>query len=216
MLKISKRSKKAATAIVGIATIALSSMISSAAFATDAATDPPAGQPDQIIYIDGPAPQPPADAHVTYQQSTAGAEVTVTEGVEFPVVPKLGETVRIVYTDAVTELSTFADETNRGSCTVSLTVDSPSKTSNRAYVAARGSVSSACGSARTINLGLYEGGMQRADNSWGVLNNGSTFGSSARAGTCTYGFDTPFRGIAAWSFGGAVYGPIGNIACRYF
>jgi len=208
--------KTAAASVFGVMTILLSMMISSAAQATDAGTEPPADQPDRIIYVDGPAPRPPADAHVTYQSSTAGTDVTVTESTDFPVVPNPGETIRIVYTDAVTELSTLTDQAARGSCTVSLTVDSPLKTGNRAYVAARGSVSSGCGSARTINLGLYEGGVQRASNSWGVLNNGSTFGSSARAGECTYGFDTPFRGIASWSFGGAVYGPIGNVSCRYF
>lgn len=190
--------------------------MSNTAYASDATTAPPPDQPDRTIVVDGPAPRPPADAQVTYQQSGAGYEVTVTEATDFPVIPASGETVAIIYTDATAQLSTFVDPESRASCTVSLTVDSPRKTGNRAVVSARGSVSSSCGSARTINLGLYEGGVQRASNSWGVLNNGSTFGSSALAGTCTYGFDTPFRGVAAWSFGGAVYGPVANIPCRYF
>lgn len=55
----------------------------------------------------------------------------VVEDNEFPVVPAPGETVCLVYTDAVTDVTTReSGESARASCTESKTVGTPYKASN--------------------------------------------------------------------------------------
>jgi hypothetical protein len=117
-----------------------------------AASEPPAEQPDRITRLDQPAPGSLDDGVLTYEKSTAGAEVRVFEGSDFPVVPELGESVRLVYTNAVTELSTSVEGIDAVPCTVSLTTFAPYKSSNAARVSARGMVSAGCPSRRTITV----------------------------------------------------------------
>ncbi|GAA3210635.1 hypothetical protein GCM10017690_21260 [Microbacterium terregens] len=155
---------------------------------------------------------------MAYEWSTAGTEVRITEGNDFPVIPEPGETVQIVYTDAVTEVSTDStDPASRValSCTKSLTVDTPYKTSYpQSRVSAWATISSGCSRGDTITLGLYDGWYMISSNSWSAVNNGSTFGSGT-SGPCNSTASTPYKGIAAWGTGGSVTGPTANLSCRY-
>lgn len=137
------------TGLLGAFALAFSVVVSGPAYAAQAATPPSDEEPDRVIHVDGPVPEPDSSAKVI--QADSDVTVTVTEPEDLPVVPEPGETVRIVYTNAVTEITTdpiddSAEASAAAACTKSLTAYTPYKTTYpqaRAKEAGRSAVGAA-------------------------------------------------------------------------
>lgn len=175
------------------------------------------GEPDQIIYINGPLPENNRSQKII--QSDRNAEVTIVEQADLPVVPEPGETVRLVYTNAVTEITTEPAAASSvgiaAACTRSITASTPVRTSYpsaRAY--GQGSISSGCSSGSTLRVYLYTGWDVRANNSLFVTNNGSTWGTSTTA-TCGNSNSTSHYTLSTWSSGGSARSQSVSLFCGY-
>lgn len=175
------------------------------ASADELAAPTPDSEPNRIIYVDGPSPKPDNSARVI--QSDSNATVTVTEPEDLPVVPEPGETVRIIYTDAVTEITTDPVVDSVGAraaaCTRSITANTPYKTSYpQARASGSGSISSGCSGGSTLRVNLYGGGLHRAGTSFNsVPANGSTF-SIGTGRTCPNSNSTSHYTLSTWGAGG--------------
>ena len=210
-------SRRKLIAVVGVGLFLASSGVATTAYAAapddEVAIDPyqpPFGEPSEVIYIDGPAPKPDEDSLISRSTTSAG-DVFVYETEDFPANPAPGETIRIVYTDSVTEVSAAA----AGTCTKSISADSPYKSGNRPRANGRGSISAGCGN-EGMTLAINNGWDMYATNSWTVYAGGSVWQGSAVGDTCYYGYNTSFYSIAAWSGGGDVWSPTVTLPCRKF
>lgn len=206
--------KASITAIVGIFLLALGTSTSASASSSEERNAPPQdNQPDRVIYVDHPAPQ-------AKQETSSGekGEVYVADLGEFPVIPEEGEAVRIIYTDAVTDISTTVpvDATAAASCTHSVTVNTPYKTSNRARVSGSAMRSSGCSGNLGFTLRLYGANFERANGHTTVLPNGGNFGLGIVAGPCASTSQMGFYGIGTLAGGGgSTWGPSANLSCFY-
>lgn len=115
---------------------------------------PPDNAPDRVVHVAAPAPAVAADARVISSTKTGASEVTVLEGDEFPVTPAPGETVRVIYTNAVTDVTALAG------CTRSVTVNTPYILSGRLYSTAFLTISTGCASGKLFSLYLYKNHIQ--------------------------------------------------------
>ncbi|GAA4924557.1 hypothetical protein GCM10025777_38230 [Membranihabitans marinus] len=196
--------------------LALSFLVSGPAHAAEPAAPTPDSEPNRIIYVDGPSPKPDNSARVI--QSDSNATVTVTEPEDLPVVPEPGETVRIIYTDAVTEITTdpVVDSVGAraGACTKSITANTPWKSSTQARASGSGTISRGCGYGSTLRVHLYGGGVHRGDTSFSVPNNGSTF-STGFGRTCSNSNSTSHYVLSTWSSGGSAMSGTRTLACGY-
>jgi hypothetical protein len=206
------KTKNSTAAVFGAVVLALASVTgASASESPRGDVLPPESQPDRIINIDQPVPQP-GDRRLV--SSSEKGEVFVSEEGEFPVIPKPGETVRIVYTDAVTEVTTEPPtKADLESCTHSLTVEEPRLGGNRVSVSAAGVVSAGCKGPRGFFVRLYGGGWERGSNNVVVPNNGSKWIIQASSGSCGNTSEMGWLGIASWPDGGAIYSPAVNLRC---
>lgn len=183
-------------------------VLASASTASAADKLPPDTEPDRTIYIDHAAPSIIDDDPADRSLSSGDTEVRISEGTNFPVIPESGETVRVVYTDAIAEVA------RAGSCTKSLTTYTPYKSGNAARVGASWMVSTGCSSSDKVTIGLYDGWLMLASQQYSGSNDGYT--ASASVGkTCASSTNTSFRGISAWQSGGSVNGPSATLACRH-
>lgn len=183
------------------------------------------GEPDQIIYINEPIPE--LDDSAVVVQSDPNATVVVTEPEDLPVVPEPGETIRLVYTDAVTEITTepvdvwsSPEDTSTAAalaagCTKSLTAEVPTKSSYpQARAVGRGSISSGCGSGSTLGIYLYSGIEVKASRKLTVPNNGSIW-SGTVAKTCGNADSTSHYTLVNWSSGGSATSQSKSLTCGY-
>jgi len=169
--------------------------------------------PDRVIYVNHAAPQPQGKL-VTDRDGSVKPDVVGDN--EFPVVPAPGETVRLVYTDAVTDVTTReSGESARASCTESKTVGTPYKASNAPRVQGYASISSGCGGGATFKIVLYGALSSRGNTSAYVPNNGSSVTVYVAGPTCTYGWDAGYYGIGTFSGSGATQGPTATLPCNY-
>lgn len=203
--------------LLGAFALASSVLAGGPAYAAEPAAPTSDGEPDQILYVDGPAPEPDSSARVI--QSDSSVTVTVTEPEDLPVVPEPGETVRIVYTDAVTEITTDPVVDSVGAraaaCTKSITAKTPYKTSYpQARAEGSGSISSGCGSGSTLRVYLYTGWEVKANGSSSVPANGSTVTITAGK-NCGNSNSTPHFTMTTWSSGGSAQSNSKNLTCGY-
>lgn len=176
---------------------------------------PPPTEPDRVIYVDHPAPKPENQRIISNGERT---QATVADASEFPVIPEPGETVRIVYTDAATNITTLApaDAAAKAACTQSITVDTPYKSNNRARVSGSAIVTSGCGgSSTTFTLRLYGANILRGDGSINVLHNGSSWGLGVLTGACDNTGNTGYYGIGNLGSSGSNWGPSATLACGF-
>lgn len=190
---------------------------SSAAQATDEPSGPPAeNKVDRTIRIDEPAPVPARGNLVSRDVSSAGTvEMWEEDGDFLPATPAPGESVQVVYTDAVSLITTepVASEGVAAACTKSLTAYAPRKVGNFATLTGSGTISTGCSSGDTATVGLYNGWVMHNSVSWSVANSGNR--TNAMFGTtCASSASTPLYGIARWTSGGSVWGPTATLACR--
>ena len=209
-------SRKAIGAL-GAAVLAWSALAAAPASAGSGGEAPPStAEPDRVIYVDGPIPEIDPSAKVI--QSDANAEVTLVEQADLPVVPAPGETVRIVYTNAITEITTEPTSTSiaaAASCTKSITAETPYKTSaGNAVGRGRGTISSGCSSGGTLRVYLYSGLVVKASAEIGVPNNGSTFSRSV-ASACANSDRTSHYTYAVWASGGSARSTSATLTCGY-
>lgn len=205
---------KAAAALAAAFLLTIGSATS--AMAAQAAEEPPPSEaPDRIIYIDHPAPRPDEGKLIPLGGDVY--EAFVATEAEFPLIPAPGETVRIIYTDAVTEVATEprVEGARAASCTRAITVNTPTLSSNRPRVYGAGMITSGCTSGSTYRLFLYNGLFVPADGSVYVPNNGSSFGISIVGGTCWSNSIGGFRGFGRFGGSGGSWGPSTNLACSY-
>lgn len=198
--------------------LAFSVLVSGPAHAAEPAAPTPDSEPNRIIYVDGPAPKPDNSARVI--QSDSNATVTVTEPEDLPVVPEPGETVRIIYTDAVTEITTDpvvdSDGATAASCTRSITANTPWKSaSQQARASGSGSISSGCrGGGSVLRVNLYGGGTHKGNKSFSVPANGSTF-TTGFGVTCKNSKSTSHYTLSTWSSGGSAASSTVKLTCGY-
>lgn len=200
-------------ALLGAVIVVLSSLSGAAAYAAEEDGSRPVDNvPDRIIYLNEPAPQPAQDQRIISEESGISHEMRVVRGDQFPVMPRPGETVRIVYTDAVTDISTDAvtDISPRASCTKSMTTNEPTS-ANFVVVRATGVVSSGCGGGSGAKIALYSLSLL-SSNTFNVPLGGTASSGTSKA--CQSGTNTSYYGIASWSNGGAVWGPSKTLPCR--
>lgn len=181
-----------------------------------ASTDGPPDDnyPDRVIYVEQLAPHP-VDMLISSDGDKGRAFVADQD--EFPVLPEPGQTVRIIYLDAVTDVTTESDPDSAkvASCTQSITVYTPYKSSNRPVVYGSAMISSGCGGARGFTLRLYGSNRERAANSVTVPNSGSWWGINALGDVCTYGFNSGYYGIGSWNNGGNTWSATATLPCSY-
>lgn len=192
--------------VVLAATIAITSgllLASPAQAATPPA--PPDDAPDRTVYIDSPAPQVSIAGAKETTTANGSIALRTTEGAVFPVTPEPGETVRVVYTNAVADIS------RAGSCTESVTTYTPYKSGNSARVNAAFTVSTGCSGARRGYVLLYAVTLA-AQNDAPVSNNGYTTSFSASY-TCANTRSRSWYGIARLGATGGTYGPSATLAC---
>ncbi|HKP07755.1 MAG TPA: hypothetical protein VJU58_10930 [Microbacterium sp.] len=209
---------KCTAALVGTVLLVLcSTSAANAAASHSGDAPPPDNKPDRVLYLDHPAPNL-ADARAFADGETGEASVA-TNG-EFPVIPAPGETVRVVYTDAVTDVTTLESsaEALAASCTQSITVGTPYKASNRPRVQGSAMISTGCSSGLQFTIALWGGGYQRGSNSIFVPNSGNTWSTSAVGGECWDSGNISYFGIGSLSSigGGSAWGPSSTLPCRYF
>lgn len=183
-----------ATSIVTSAMIAVGVLIGAPAQAADIPDTPPAAtSPDRVIYVDGPAP--------AFQND--GAK---TASAEFAVVPASGETIRVVYTDAVADISAA------GACTESTTVYTPYKpSSTTARVNVAFSISTGCSSGKTGYAILYAV-TAAANNSSFISNSGYTTSFSTTY-TCNNTRSRIWKGFGRLGSAGGTFGPTATLSC---
>lgn len=203
---------KAATAFsgAGFSLILLASLVggsTSAVASTDDGTAVSADESDRTVYLNEPAPALSDLGQVTASYSEGNEDVWVTEGTNFPVTPRDGETVRVIYTDAV------ADVDRAGGCTQSLTTFTPTLSIGQVYVSSRWMVSTGCSSNAGVSVGLYSGLSKLAGATHTAENNGRTVSTRVYA-TCNKTTRTQFYGISAWTSGGKTQGPFKDLNCR--
>jgi hypothetical protein len=195
--------------IIVTSTVLLVTMGTGAAYATSGeSVPPPDNQPDRTVYVNGPAPTPPEDSRILSNTEDDTTSSMVVEGDDFPVTPAPGETVRVIYTNAVT------DVTRAGSCTESITVDTPYKLQNRVFLTGWAMVSSGCGGGASFTLALYQAANFYTSTSVSVPNDGANHGAGISTKICTYGFNTGFFGIGSWGSGGSTWGPTTTLPCQ--
>lgn len=167
--------------------------------------------PDRIVYVDHPAPQPPND------RVTQVGDAYMVEDSEFPLVPKPGETVRVVYTDAVTDVTTEDSLRSEGSvggvasaasCTRSITTYTPYLGPHGLRVTAEGRISSGCTSGSTLNIYIQSSILTHGSGSVYVPNTGTTWGKTIQGDSCWGSASNNYRGFA--QFGG-----LGGTASAY-
>lgn len=178
---------------------------------------PVATEPDRTIYVNGPAPRVSDDVPVDQSRSTARTEVRVTEGTVFATIPAPGETVRIVYTDAVTDITTQpdVDASARASgltaaaCTESVTAYKAYKDGNKARENGMFQISTGCKSGKAGKVYLYQV-VLASTNSALVANTGyaTSFSTSY---TCASTRTKNWSGKAGFS--GITSGPTASLAC---
>ena len=212
------------TAVIGVS-------VSLALLPAATASSDPGGEPlfaeetgpDRVIYLDEPAPDYSEQQHM---EDVAGTETVtqVTSGADFPVEPEPGTTVRIVYTNAVTDVTTEpvlhegnpndgSSATPAAACTHSRTAYEPFKPDvYQAYQVGRFSVSSGCdpydfGTGYTI---------RQYTNGWGVssqsgsLSAGSTI-TRTTSSRCETTASSEWFGIATMK--GTTNGPTVRLTC---
>lgn len=169
---------------------------------------PPDNQPDRVVYVDAPAPLPASDAHVVSSTTDGTSSLTVVEGDDFPVKPAAGETVRVVYTNAV------ADVTALAGCTHSVTVNTPYTLSGKLYVTGFAMVSTGCASSQYFSLYLYKNLSLTNQTSTTVPNDGASHGLGL-VRTCTSTSSNGYVAIGTLASGGSTWGPGATLACDY-
>lgn len=177
---------------------------------------PPAeSKTDRTIYINEPAPTPDGGKLVSREEDSTGQiEVWRVDDDFLPVTPIPGESVRVVYTDAVSLITTEPVlHGARAACTKSLTAHAPYKVSNTVRQTGSGTISTGCSSGDTATVGLYNGLTMYKSLSWSVANSGNLTHGSLQV-TCSSTASTSLYGIARWSSGGSVWGPTVTLACR--
>lgn len=204
-----KNLAKAMAAITSAALLVLGS--AAGAFASTSGDKP---TPDRIVYVNHPAPRLVGVRVVSVGD---GYEASVAKNIDFPLIPEAGETIRIVYTDAVTDVTTEAPTgaTLAASCTRSITVNTPYKASGRPRVSGSGMISSGCTSGATFSLHLYDPVYQRADGSVSVPNNGSTYILGIVGPTCWGTTSTQYHALGQFGGSGGTWGPIASLTCSF-
>lgn len=123
--------------------------------------------PDRIVYVDGPAPELPAGSGEDHGAPSGGIGAQIAESIEVPIEPAPGETIRVIYDDAI------SDVTASGGCTESVTVYPPYKSSGKAIVSIHFFVSTGCSSGKT-GYGFLYAVTSAANKSTYVSNIGTT------------------------------------------
>ncbi|KAA9105051.1 hypothetical protein [Microbacterium rhizomatis] len=193
------KSAKVTATLAAVVALVLSSAIgASASGSASSDAPPPEDTPDRIIYVDHPAPLPVNKRVIS---SNERGEAYVADNTEFPIIPAEGETVQIVYTDAVTTVFTEPSTlpVQPAVCTVSMTVDAPTKAGNRPVVFGSAMVSRECSSGRGFTLGLYGANQERGRNAIPVPNSGNWWGIGTNGNICTYGFNSDYYGVGTIS-----------------
>lgn len=171
---------------------------------------------DRTIYIDELAPVPSGDNLVSREvTSTTTMQVWVEDGSFLPVIPAPGESVNVVYIDAVSLITTepLASGAKAASCTKSLTAYAPTKVGNNARLTGSGTITSGCSSSGTATIGIYNGFVMANSISWSIANSGNRTNASFST-QCKSTASTPLYGIARWTSGGSTTGPTATLACR--
>ena len=212
---MSKSMSKRTVVCAGLAFVLIASAFSTSAYAAPADDD----APDRIIYVDGEAPRPAETGVLVSQRVTPQGEVRVTKGTDFPVTPAPGETIQIIYKDAVTTVITEDSSAATAvavaeACTKSLTAYTPYKSGSVARFNGAASISSGCSSGTTLTVGLYDGWLMLSSNQTYVSNNGYT-SSISTSKACASSTSTSYYGISRFSSGGSATGPQATLACRY-
>lgn len=213
-----KKASQKSLGLIAASLFAFGLFTSTPAYASSEPVPPVEGEPDRIIYVDATVPRLGNSARVI--QSDSNAEVTIVERSALPVVPAPGETVRIVYTNGVTEITTdpvaeFPVGRAAAPFTKSITAEVPTRTSYpQARAWGQGSITSGCSGGSTLRVHLYTGLEVKASNSATVLNNGSTWRITASK-TCGNSNSTAHYTLASWSSGGSSKSQSKSLACGY-
>lgn len=200
-----------------------------AAHATDStetfrAGSPPAVSPadettvDEVIYVDGPVPRTSDEGDVIYEKSDSQGDVVVTRTDDFPVVPEPGESVKLIYTDGVTVITTEPQSEARAAadCTKSATAAKPTKSNNRIRGYGAGSISSGCSSGDLLRVTVYGAfSVQYGTNTVQAYNNNTTVSATTLSGTCVYGFDANYGTSTGWNGGGGASSGSTSLPCSY-
>lgn len=162
--------------------------------------------PDRTIYVDHAAPPLPENAQVDPEQSTNRVKIRVGEINDLPLIPQDGETVRIVYTDAVSDVN------RAGSCTKSLTTYTPYLSGGNVWVNAGWTVSTGCEQRDQVTVQLASSLIVLASSSFSGSNDGyATTGGTSKA--CKNSNTTKYVGIGRWGSGGSVWSPFTDLNC---
>jgi len=207
-------------AVTAVALLTLGS--ASAASASPDGTEPGLDTtPDRIINVDQPAPKP---QHMVFLEggdhraASQEYDVYLAQDDEFPLIPEPGETVRILYTDAVTDIATEASTARSAAaaCTTSITVGTPYEVSERPRGSGSAMRSSGCsGSTSTFFLSVYDSTYERANGSISVPNNGSSWGVNVVGNTCWGSTSTTYWGHGRLGALGGTRGPTTKLTCSY-
>lgn len=193
-----------------IATVFLVAVSATSAVASSEDNSEREIKPDRVIFIDRPAPRLPDAVPLNRSLSTATMEVRTSAMVEFPVQPEPGETVRVIYSDAVTDVIASA----AGSCTESMTSYTPYKSGNQARVNGSFMRSTGCSASKGARVALYRSTLQAKRDST-VSNNGYTV-SWGIGKDCYANDNASWSGKSIWISGGATSGPSATLPCRLF
>lgn len=194
--------RRNAISFVASAVIAAGALPCAPAQAADHSDQLPSDtSPDRVIYVDGRAPAFHADG------ATKAAA-------EFAVIPKPGETVRVVYSDAVTDITTHAvtDKSTAAACTESVTVYTPYKpSSTTARVNTAFTISTGCASGKTGYAILYA--VTAAANRSSFISNTGYTTSFSTTYTCNNTRSRSWHGFGRLGAAGGTTGPSATLSC---
>lgn len=196
-----------ATIFAGLFAIGSTFAAGTTAVATQSAMDLPAETiPDRTIYVDHAAPPLSENVQVDPELSTQQVKVRVGEIKGLPLIPEDGETVRIVYTDAV------SDVTRAAACTKSLTAYTPYLSGGNVWVNGGWSISTGCTSGDTATVWLVSGFSTLASNSFTATPTGwNSTGGVAKA--CKNTNSRNYYGMTSWGSGGSTKGNLVSLKC---
>lgn len=210
-----KRFGSAATAIILVAGASMMPAIASADDSVASADSSPEETiPDRTIYIDGPAPRISADAQIDSKSSTANTEVRTSDETYFEVIPRPGETVRVVYSDAVTDITTeptseSSNAAKAAACTESVTAYQAYKSGNNAIENGMFQISTGCSAGKSGTVYLYQ--LILASSRKSYINNTGYATSFSTTYQCANNNTKNWFGKAG--FGGVTSGPKASLAC---
>lgn len=197
-----------ATIFAGLFAIGLTFAVGTPAVAAQSEAALPADStPDRIIYVNHAAPSLPENVSADPELSTEQVKVRLAQTDDLPLIPEDGETVRIIYTDAV------ADVSRAGQCTKSLTAFTPYLSGGNVWLNGGWTISTGCSSGDTVTIRLLSGILTVASKSTAASNNGwATTTGVTKA--CKNNNSADYRGVVSWSSGGPVTGPSATLNCR--